>query len=70
MTSVSDPVSDIERSALRDLSSVSDAEQLETWRLTYLGRKGRLTQVLRGLAGLDLAERRSLGAEANRIKVN
>ena len=69
MTSVSDPVSDIDASALSDLAAVSDTEQLEAWRLMYLGRKGRLTQVLRGLAGLDLAERRSLGAAANRIKV-
>jgi len=68
MTSVSDPVSDIEASALSDLAAVSDVEQLDAWRLTYLGRKGRLTQVLRGLSGLDLSERRNVGAEANRIK--
>jgi phenylalanyl-tRNA synthetase alpha chain len=48
---------------------VSDASQLETWRLAYLGRKGRLTQVLRGLSALPLSERRRQGAEANRIKL-
>jgi phenylalanyl-tRNA synthetase alpha chain len=69
MTSVSDPVSDIETSAIREIDAVSTFEQLESWRLRYLGRKGRLTQVLRGLSGRELSERRHLGAEANRIKI-
>jgi phenylalanyl-tRNA synthetase alpha chain len=69
MTSVSDPVSEIESSALTRLDSISDAAQLEEWRLAYLGRKGALTGVLRGLASLPIDERRRLGAEANRIKL-
>lgn len=70
MTSPSDQISAIEASALNELDAVSDAAQLETWRLAYLGRKGRLTQVLRGLSDLPLSERRRQGAEANRIKLN
>ncbi|TMG03766.1 MAG: phenylalanine--tRNA ligase subunit alpha [Chloroflexi bacterium] len=69
MTSVSDPISEIEESAMRELGRVSDSSQLEAWRHGYLGRKGKLTRVLRGLADLPLEERRSLGAEANRIKL-
>jgi len=41
---------------------------LQVWRVTYLGRKGRLTGVLRGLGGLPVEERRALGALANRLK--
>ena len=54
---------------MRELGRVSDSSQLEAWRHGYLGRKGKLTRVLRGLADLPLEERRSLGAEANRIKL-
>ena len=69
MTSVSDPISEIEDSAERELGGVGDSSQLEAWRHAYLGRKGKLTLVLRGLADLPLEERRNLGAEANRIKL-
>jgi phenylalanyl-tRNA synthetase alpha chain len=69
MTSVTDSISELESSALKQLDGVSDAVQLEDWRLAYLGRKGKLTAVLRGLASLPIEERRKLGAEANRMKV-
>jgi len=69
MTSVSDSISEIEAPALKELDAASDADQLEAWRLSYLGRKGRLTHVLRRLAELPLDERRNLGAEANRVKL-
>jgi phenylalanyl-tRNA synthetase alpha chain len=36
--------------------------------VAYLGRKGRLTQVLRGLASLSLEVRRDVGARANELK--
>ena len=66
---MSDPISEIEDSAIKELGAIGDAALLERWRLAYLGRKGGLTRVLRGLADLPLEERRSLGAEANRIKL-
>ncbi len=54
--------------ARSELDAACDEAALEAWRIAYLGRKGRLTRVLRGLAGLPLEERRRLGAEANRLK--
>ncbi|MBI4307104.1 MAG: phenylalanine--tRNA ligase subunit alpha [Chloroflexi bacterium] len=53
--------------ALRELESAS-GEALEVWRSKYLGRKGRLTQVLRGIVGMPPDERRSFGAAANTLK--
>ncbi len=55
-------------SARSGLDSADDEQTLEAWRVAYLGRKGRLTLVLRRLGGLPLEERRRLGAEANRLK--
>ncbi|HYJ78433.1 MAG TPA: phenylalanine--tRNA ligase subunit alpha [Longimicrobiaceae bacterium] len=51
--------------AARDAAS---GDALEALRVEYLGRKGRLTAVLRGLGEMDPAERPAVGAEANRVK--
>src|SRR3989304_2798212 len=55
-------------SARADLSAAQDEAALEAWRIAYLGRKGRLTLVLRPLGAAPPEERRRLGAEANRLK--
>ncbi|CAA9363963.1 MAG: Phenylalanyl-tRNA synthetase alpha chain [uncultured Gemmatimonadetes bacterium] len=44
------------------------AEPLEALRTEYLGRKGRLTGILRRLGELSPEERPVVGAEANRVK--
>src|SRR5437867_6933861 len=63
-----DEVAKIEQSASQSLSDTSDLDALEAWRLAYLGRKGRLTLVLRNLSTLPIEDRKSLGAEANLTK--
>ncbi|OGO39656.1 MAG: phenylalanine--tRNA ligase subunit alpha [Chloroflexi bacterium RBG_16_57_8] len=55
--------------ALQDIEKVGDLRALEAWRVQYLGRKGALTDILRGLAGLSIEERRVAGARANVVKV-
>ena len=59
----------IKSNALDELSSIGDLTSLDGWRVRYLGRKGELTQVLRGLASLTLEERKAVGAAANEVKV-
>ena len=68
MTSENETISSIEASAPAELANTTDIESLDAWRVLYLGRRGRLTAVLRGLAELPVEERRSMGAEANRLK--
>ena len=46
----------------------SGAEAVEALRIEYLGRKGRLTGILRRLGELGPEERPAVGAEANRVK--
>jgi phenylalanyl-tRNA synthetase alpha chain len=50
------------------LAGFDNLEALEQWRVTYLGRRGGLTAILRGLSQLDLDQRRELGALGNRAK--
>jgi phenylalanyl-tRNA synthetase alpha chain len=54
--------------ARREVREAADPEGLEALRVKYLGRKGALTQVLRGLKDLDPEIRRQVGAAANRAK--
>jgi phenylalanyl-tRNA synthetase alpha chain len=61
-------VDEIRTSALAELEAISDLEALEQWRVGYLGRRGRLTQVLRSLGAASPEERRAIGAAANEVK--
>ncbi|NMA18551.1 MAG: phenylalanine--tRNA ligase subunit alpha [Clostridiaceae bacterium] len=54
--------------ALSDFSLATDAQKLEALRQQYLGRKGTLTQILKGLGSLPHEERRTVGALANQMK--
>ena len=63
-----DQVKSLESVALQDIRQARTAEELELLRVKYLGRKGDLTQVLRGLKDQDPELRRLLGQEANRVK--
>jgi len=55
--------------ALNELSRVGELEELESWRIHYLSKKSKLTQVLRSLANLSLEERKKTGALANEVKL-
>ena len=56
--------------ALKELEAITDISELESWRVRYLGRKGELTMILRGLAELPPEDRKVLGARANQLKVS
>jgi phenylalanyl-tRNA synthetase alpha chain len=59
---------ELEDSGCAAINAASAPEELERVRIEYLGRKARLTQILRSVGELPQAERRSAGAEANRVK--
>lgn len=51
------------------LASVNDAERLEAVRVEYLGRKGKLAELMKGLAALTVEEKKAVGVVANEVKV-
>jgi len=67
-TSSEESIAALKSEALAALEKASNPEDLERWRVEFTGRKGRLTGVLRGLAGLSPEERKAVGAAANRLK--
>ena len=61
-------INELTEQATQELNNINDLESLDQWRITYLGRRGTLTSVLRGLSELDLEQRRELGALGNQAK--
>ena len=54
--------------ALGELEQATDAATLEQWRITHLGRKSGISELLSGLGKLAPEERREVGAAANLVK--
>ena len=55
--------------ALVELRDLTTEELLEEWRVRYMGRRGRLTTMLRSLGSLPPEDRRAAGQAANRTKL-
>jgi phenylalanyl-tRNA synthetase alpha chain len=58
----------LEKQAFAELAQVNDISGLETIRVQYLGKKGELTAILRGMADLSESERPAIGKLSNEIK--
>jgi phenylalanyl-tRNA synthetase alpha chain len=56
------------KQALEELSAISSEEQAEHYRIHYLGKKGLVRNLLKGLKDIDPQQRREFGARANQIK--
>jgi len=54
--------------AEEEISAAKDLKELENLRVKYLGKKGQLTEILKGLGGFDPESRRQIGMEANNLK--
>ena len=54
--------------ALGELATATSPDALEQWRIAYLGRRGALTEALRGLSGLPADQRPAAGQAANETK--
>ncbi len=58
----------LETKARETLSSLNDREQLEEFRIEYLGRKGKFSTIMRNLGNVDKEDRPRIGQLANSIK--
>jgi phenylalanyl-tRNA synthetase alpha chain len=59
----------LERESLAEIAAADSLSRLEELRVRFLGRKGALTEILRGLADVSAEERPVLGQAANKVKV-
>ncbi len=61
---------ELEKNALKALKIAGDSSELEKIRVTYLGKKGQLTSIMKSVGGLPKSERPEAGKLANIIKSN
>ena len=60
----------IEQNGIKELEQVEDAKALSDLKVKYLGKKGELTSVLRGMKDLSPEERPIMGEIANKVRDN
>lgn len=60
----------IQKKGIEEIQSTTDLKELETLRVKYLGKKGEITQILRGMGKLPAEERPVIGELANKVREN
>ena len=65
---VKEKLTQIKEAVHEQLSQANELEALEAIRIKYLGKKGELTAVLKGMGALSSEERPVIGALANEIR--
>lgn len=61
-------LTELEKEAIQAITQTVNLDNLEQLRIQYLGKKGELSQVLRGMGKLSPEERPQVGALANEVK--
>lgn len=59
---------DLRKNAINEIKNSTGMEELDEVRVKYLGREGKLTEVLRSLSDLPLEKKREIGPVANSLK--
>jgi phenylalanyl-tRNA synthetase alpha chain len=63
-------IEQIQNEALKELETAADPEAVTKISIRYLGRKGKVTQLLRSIAGLPPEKRAAAGQKANALKAS
>ena len=67
-TSIQEQLTELNTQAIDAIASTDSLEELEQLRVKYLGKKGQLSQILRGMGKLSPEERPGVGSQANVVK--
>ncbi len=59
----------IKERALEEIEKIKSSDALKDLEVKYLGRKGELTEILRGISDLVLEEKKAIGKMANDMKI-
>ena len=58
----------IKQKSISEITNAKDLKELNDLRVQYLGKKGELTSVLRGMGALSAEERPIIGSLVNEVK--
>jgi phenylalanyl-tRNA synthetase alpha chain len=65
---VSEEIEKLRKEIWENFEKIEDLSQLDSFRVKYLGKKGKITSALKSLKDLPLEEKRVLGKELNELK--
>ncbi len=68
LTQIESDLQTLQQQADEAIAAVAHLNELEQLRISYLGKKGQLSQILRGMGKLSADERPQIGAIANQVK--
>ncbi|MCT7987582.1 MULTISPECIES: phenylalanine--tRNA ligase subunit alpha [Oscillatoriales] len=68
LSDLENQLENLRQDAVGAVASVNTLDELEQLRVNYLGKKGQLSQILRGMGKLDAADRPRIGSLANEVK--
>jgi|SRR3989344_2332858 len=68
MTNMQPQIEELGKQAHKELAAVQDAHALEAWRVSYIGRSGKVPEMLRNIKNLSDEEKRIVGKEANALR--
>ena len=58
----------IKENAIKEIEACQEERELNEWKVKYLGKKGELTVVLRGMGKLSPTERPIIGSLVNQVR--
>ena len=58
----------IKKVAKQKIESITTLQELQELKVKYLGKKGELTSILKGLGGLSAEERPKIGSMVNQVR--
>ena len=67
-SSIQTQLRELNTEAVKAIADTQSLEELEQLRVKYLGKKGQLSQILRGMGKLSPKERPAVGSQANVVK--
>ncbi len=59
---------ELRKKAFVELAELKNAKELEVFRVKYIGRKGEVIKILRGLKDLSLSQKKKVGPKANALR--
>ena len=67
-SSIQEQLKELNTAAVSAIATTDSLDELEQLRVKYLGKKGQLSQILRGMGKLTPEERPTVGSQANVVK--
>ena len=61
-------IEEIKKSAKEKIAAITSLQELQDLKVKYLGKKGELTSILKGLGGLAAEDRPKVGSMVNQVR--